>query len=152
MCRKFRYQAIHQTLIFPLSLPCPAISLSSHLIFSPNKFNPWHKWLFCFSVWPLVPATAVLVPEKMQCSGASSVYLTHQQRVLLHDSQLKLCWRKEGQREVCPEQSQRKSAESSWKPSCKLTFLTDPIWPDPKAIEFWIWTNMQTSLSKSRVE
>lgn len=117
MCRKFRYQAIHQTLIFPLSLPCPAISLSSHLIFSHNKFNPWHKWLFCFSIWPLVPATAVLVPEKMQCSGASSVYLTHQQRVLLHDSQLKLCWRKEGQREVCPEQSQRKSAESSWKPA-----------------------------------
>lgn len=69
MCRKFRYHAIHQTLSFPLSLPCPAISLSSHLIFSHNKFNPWHKWLFCFSVWPLVPATAVLVPGKMQCSG-----------------------------------------------------------------------------------
>lgn len=54
--------------------------LQSHLIFSHNKFNPWHKWLFCFSVWPLVPTAAVLMPEKMQCSGASSAYLRHQYR------------------------------------------------------------------------
>ena len=35
------------------------------------------------------------------------------ERVWLGDSWLKLCLRKEGQREVCPAQSRRKSAESS---------------------------------------
>lgn len=34
-------------------------------------------------------------------------------RVWVRDSWLKLCLRKEGQREVCPAQSRRKSAESS---------------------------------------
>ena len=79
----------------------------------------------------------------MQRSSASLADLRDWYRKsLTADSWLELCLRKEGQREVCPAQSRRKSAESSSQPSWKLTFLTVPIWPDPKAIGFWIWTNV----------
>lgn len=75
------------------------------------------------------------------------------QRVLLRDSQLKLCGRKEGRTEGGLSSTiAKKICRIIIKTILQLTFLTDPIWPDPKAIGFWIWTNMQTPLSKSRVE
>lgn len=65
-----------------------------------------------------------------------SLFEASVQRVLLCDSPLKLCGRKEGQREVCPAQSQRKSAESSSKPFCNLRFSLIPSGQIQRPLDF----------------